>query len=195
MTRRSFVLFPAPRDFLDAFDKVNAAHILVFPNNPNIRMAAEQAGTLYDGADVDVVPSEDFGQGYYGIGSVDRDSDDPEGMLALVREAMQGVKTGMVSTAVRDAGSAGITVHAGDFVGYSGKTILSCDTVREQAALGLCGAMGAADRDVILVFTGADVREDEAATLSRKLSAAYPHLEIIMNKGSQPIYDYIFVLC
>ena len=186
---------PSTRDFLDAFGKVNAAHILVFPNNPNIRMAAEQAGALYDGADVDVVPSEDFGQGYYGIGSVDRDSDDPDGMLALVREAMQGVKTGMVSAAVRDAGNSGITVHAGDFVGYSGKTILSCDTMREQAALGLCEALGASGRDVMLVFTGADVSEDEAAALSRKITAAYPNLEIIMNKGSQPIYDYIFVLC
>lgn len=186
---------PSAQDFLDAFDKVNARHILVFPNNPNIRMAAEQAATLFNGADVDVIPSADFGQGYYGIGSVDRDSDDPENMLAGVREVMESVTTGMVAAAVRDADSSGISIHTGDYVGYSGKTILAGDAVREQAALKLCDALGAASRDVMLVFTGADVPDDEAAATRQKIASAYPNLEIIMNKGSQPVYDYIFVLC
>ncbi len=186
---------PSTQDFLDAFAKVNARHILVFPNNPNIRMAAEQAATLFKGADVDVVPSADFGQGYYGIGSVDRDSDDTDAMLAGVCEVMQNVKTGMVSAAVRDAENGGISIHTGDYVGYSGKTILAGDAVREQAALRLCEALGAASRDVMLVFTGADVPDDEAAATRQKIASAYPNLEIIMNKGSQPVYDYIFVLC
>ena len=158
-------------------------------------MAAEQAASLFKGADVDVVPSADFGQGYYGIGSVDRDSDDADAMIAGVCEVMQGIKTVMVSAAIRDADSGGISIHTGDYVGYSGKTILAGDAVREQAALRLCEALGAASRDVMLVFTGADVPDDEAESTRQKIASAYPNLEIIMNKGSQPVYDYIFVLC
>ncbi len=59
---------PSTQNFLDAFAKINAQHIFVFPNNKNIKMAADQAAELYKGADIHVLPSATIGEGYYGIG-------------------------------------------------------------------------------------------------------------------------------
>ncbi|MCR5658647.1 MAG: DAK2 domain-containing protein [Bacteroidales bacterium] len=186
---------PSTQDFLEAFARINAQHILVFPNNKNIKMAADQAAELYKGADIHVLPSTTIGEGYYGIGSIDKDNPNAEEVIASVTEIMQSVVTGMVSTAIRDAEGDLVSVHTGDYVGYSGKQLLSDSPDRETAAKSLVERLDAASRDVMLVFYGEQVPQDEAEKLVAELQATYPNLEIMLNNGEQPVYDYIFVLC
>jgi hypothetical protein len=186
---------PSTQDFLDAFARINAQHILVFPNNKNIKMAADQAAELYKNADIHVLPSTTIGEGYYGIGSIDRDNPQVEEVIASVTEIMQSVVTGMVSTAIRDAEGDAVTVHTGDYVGYSGKQLLSDSPNREEAAKALIERLGANSRDVMLVFFGKEVPQEEAESLVADLQSQYKNLEIMLNNGAQPVYDYIFVLC
>ena len=186
---------PSTQDFLDAFARINAQHILVFPNNNNIKMAADQAAELYKNADIRVLPSTTIGEGYYGIGAIDRDNPNVDEVITNVTEIMESIATGIVSTAIRDAEGDQVSVHTGDFIGYSGKQILSASTDRETAAKNLVERLGAASRDVMLVFNGEDVPSEEAERLVADLQTQYKDLEIMLNNGAQPIYDYIFVLC
>lgn len=186
---------PSTQDFIEAFEKVNADTILVFPNNSNIIMAAEQAAGIYKQADVRVIPSKNFGEGYYGIASADR-SCDPDEVVEAVTSAMESVTCAMISRAIRDAaGSEGVVVTEGDYVGYVGKNILCDNADRAKAAAELCEKLGAGSHDVMLVFWGETVPEEEASRLEAGLAARYPSLEIMFNRGDQPIYDYVFVLC
>jgi hypothetical protein len=184
---------PSTQDFLDAFARINAQHILVFPNNKNIKMAADQAAELYKNADIHVLPSTTIGEGYYGIGSIDRDNTNVEEVIATVTEIMQSVVTGMVSTAIRDAEGEQVTVHTGDYVGYSGKQLLSDSPNREEAAKALVERLDAASRDVMLIFYGKEVPQNEAEKLIADLQNQYKNLEIMLNYGAQPVYDYIIV--
>ena len=186
---------PSTQDFVEAFKRVNAKHILVFPNNSNIKMAAEQAAGMYDQKKVRVMPSTTIGEGYYAIASLDRSCDDVEEVVSNLTEVMQSVVTGMVSTAIRDAEGKDVEVHRGDFVGYSGKQILSDAPDRSQAAKDLCRLLGGASRDVMLAFYGEEVHQEEAERLVADLGTEYKNLEIMLNYGGQPVYDYIFVLC
>ena len=184
---------PSTQDFLDAFARINAQHILVFPNNKNIKMAADQAAELYKDADIHVLPSTTIGEGYYGIGYIDRNNPNVDEIIASVTEIMQSVVTGMVSTAIRDAEGDHVTVHMGDFVGYSGKQLLSDSPDRETATKALVERLGAASRDVMLVFYGENVPTDEAERLVADLQSQYKNLEIMLIYGAQPVYDYIIV--
>ena len=184
---------PSTQDFLDAFAKINAQHILVFPNNKNIKMAADQAAELYKNADIHVLPSSTIGEGYYGIGYIDRDNPHVEEVIASVTEVMQSVVTGMVSTAIRDAEDEQVRVRKGDYVGYSGKQLLSASPDRPTAAKALVERLGAAQRDVMLVFFGEEMPQNEAESLVADLQTQYKNLEIMLNHGAQPVYDYIIV--
>lgn len=185
---------PSTQDFLDAFARVNAKHILVFPNNKNIKMAADQAADLYKKAEVHVLPSVTIGEGYYGIGCIDRDNSNVDEIIASVTEIMESVVTGMVSTAIRDAAGE-VSVHIGDYVGYSGKRMLSDNPSRIEAAKELCRRLDAGSHGVMLVFYGKDVPPEEAEALTTDLQNEFNDLEIILKCGLQPVYDYIFVLC
>ena len=184
---------PSTQDFLDAFSRINAQHILVFPNNKNIKMAADQAAELYKDADIRVLPSTTIGEGYYGIGSIDRDGPDVDAVIASVTEIMQSVTTGMVSTAIRDAEGDQVSIHKGNYVGYSGKQLLSDSPDRVTAAKALVERLEADTRDVMLIFYGEQVEQDEAERLAADLQARYKNLEIMLNNGAQPVYDYIIV--
>jgi dihydroxyacetone kinase-like predicted kinase len=156
-------------------------------------MAADQAAELYKNADIHVLPSSTIGEGYYGIGSIDRDNPNVDEVIASVTEIMQSVVTGMVSTAIRDAEGEQVSVHTGDFVGYSGKQLLSDSPDRETAAKALVERLGAASRDVMLIFFGEQVPQNEAEKLIADLQTQYKNLEIMLNNGAQPVYDYIIV--
>ena len=185
---------PSTQDFIEAFRQINAKHILVFPNNKNIKMAADQAAELYKDAEIHVMPSNTIGEGYYGIASADHSLDNVDEVIESVNEMMASVTTGMVSKAIRDA-EGEVTVHTGDFVGYSGKNIMADNPSRAEASKALLEKLNAASCDVLLVFYGEDVPDEEAETLTAELQNQYKNVEIILRGGDQPVYDYIFVLC
>ncbi|MBQ9477167.1 MAG: DAK2 domain-containing protein [Bacteroidales bacterium] len=186
---------PSAQDFLEAFDRIDAETILVFPNNSNIILAARQAAELYRKARVVVLPSKSIGEGYVAAASLDRDCHDTDELVASVQETMDSVQTCLVSRAIRDTQQDGVTVHEGDYIGFVHGRILSADPDRNEAARLAAAQLDLAGHDVALVLWGQDTPSDQAQALVERLQADYPRTEIIPTDGAQPVYDYIIVLC
>ena len=184
---------PSTEDFLNAFEGLNADNILVFPNNSNIILTAEQASELYQKAVVRVVPSKTIGEGYSAISMLDTSSDDIDVIVSEATEVISGVVTGLVSKAVRDTNYDGISVKQGDYLGFVGDTIYTDEPDRNSAALSLAAALNAGVYDVAMLICGADAGDSEANELYSKLSDTYKRTEFIMIDGGQPVYDYILV--
>ena len=179
---------PPVERFLRAFDEAGADTVFVFPNNANILLTARQAAELCDKADIRVIPCKTLGEGYYALANLDTESGDADAIEAALTEAAGEVTTGLVSCAVRDSGK----VRKGDFVGISGKEILSSGGTPEEALTTLADALEAGSSDVILVFAGKDARA--ADSVRETLEARYPRAEVILQAGGQPVYEYILVL-
>ena len=180
---------PPVESFLKAFDAVNAETILVFPNNSNILLTARQAASLYDKSRIEVIPTRTLGEGYFSLGSLDT-SLPPEEMVAALTQAAEAVTTGLVSKAIRDSELG----RAGDYLGLSGKEILSGDAERVSCLLQLADALRTGEHDIAVLFFGEEVAEAEAQQAQRLLSARFPHTETILMDGGQPVYDYILIL-
>ena len=181
---------PSVERFLEAFREVNARTILVFPNNSNIILTAQQAAEMYADSTVVVIPTKTLGEGYYALANLDA-SLPVEEMTASLTEAAAAVTTGAVSRAIRDTAEA----HAGEYIGFSGKDILVAASAREEALCTLAHKLNASSSDVLILFSGADAPADEAARIKARLEKAYPMTEVILHDGGQPVYDYILVLC
>ena len=59
----------------------------------------------------------------------------------------------------------------------------------------LCAKMDVANHDVVLIFSGEDAKESDSEEIISNLQRIYPRTEFILNNGSQPIYNYIIILC
>ncbi len=185
---------PSTNDFLDAFAKVNADHIFVFPNNGNIIMAANQAAEIYEGATIHVIESRNVGEGYVAIGNADFDNPDADAIAASLKAAMADVATGYVSPSIRDAELNGITIKNGDFIGFVGKQMLASHEDKAETAHVLLEKMlESGERFMLTVFCGKDCSEAEAAALETHIAERYPDVETYLLRGDQDIYPYIFI--
>ena len=185
---------PSTQDLITAFDTVNADTIFVFPNNSNIIMTANQAASLYDKADVRIVPSKTIGEGYAAISMFDQSVGGADDIIENLKEIIDGVVTGAVSVAVRDTEKDGVTVKKDEFIGFVDDTIYVSEKDKNDALCTLSEKLGAKDYDIMLLIVGSDVTEEESKAAYARLKEAYRRTEIIMINGGQPIYNYIIIL-
>lgn len=185
---------PSSEDFIKAFDAVNADTIFVLPNNSNIILAARQAAELYKKSDIRVIDSKTIGDGYAALTMLSYDSEDSEEIARNFAEAMEGVQTGEVSIAVRDAKIGGIEIHSGDYIGFCGKNMLACDKERLQAARKLAESLKAGQHEFMIVIYGKAVGKDERENFHASIKESSPKLELYEIDGGQDIYDYLLIL-
>jgi DAK2 domain fusion protein YloV len=148
---------PSTSDFLDAFEKINAENIFVFPNNSNIFMAAQQAGDLYEKAHIHIVPSKSIGTGYVALSCINLELESTEAILAELSEVLDRVIAAYISPSIRDADISGIHINNGDTIGIIGKEIVVSEPDRMSAAKKLASyLLSMPEKFMLTVFNGAD---------------------------------------
>ena len=184
---------PSTNDFLDAFAKVNAEHIFVFPNNGNIFMAAQQAADIYTAAKIHVIPSKNIGSGYVALSTANFECEDADEIASEMTEALGRVTAGYVSPSIRDAEINGVTIKNGDTIGIIGKEIVLSNPDQHTAALGLTEKILEGDKFMLTVFCGKDATPDQQSALQADIQKTYPAIEVYFIDGGQDIYPFIFV--
>ena len=185
---------PSAEDFIETFDKVNADTIFVLPNNGNIVLTAKQAAELYKVSDVRVIESKTIGDGYAALSMLDTDSGDADRIAEEMTEAMQGVVTAEISHCVRDANMDGTELHAGDYIGFMGKTLLAWGESRLAAVCETLERLRFSQYDFCILIRGKDTPSEETARIEAYVNARYKNKEIYIIDGEQEVYDYILIL-
>ena len=186
---------PSTEDFINAFRSLDADHIVVLPNNTNIIMAAEQAAELYKVCDVRIIPTKSLAEGYSSISLMDPFAANIDDFIRSMTYALGNVTTAMVSTATRDAEMDGVMIRKGQYVGIIDKEIrISGDDKLSTTINLLTGDEEISDKDVITVFYGKDVTEDEANALENLISENFPLLEVAIVPGLQDVYSFIIAI-
>jgi len=181
---------PSTDDMLNAIDAVNAKHVFIFPNNKNITLAANQAKSLVKDKEVIVIPTKTVPQGITAIINFVPDMTAEENEEAMM-DAIQYVKTGQVTYAVRDTHIDDKEIHKDDIMGIGDSGILSVGTDIATTTKEMLAELVDEDSELISVYYGADVSEEDAMQLTEELEALYPDVDIDTHMGGQPIYYYV----
>ena len=186
---------PPVSAFLEAFQKFDAEHIIVLPNNSNIILTANQAAEAYRESDVRVIPTKSIVEGYSALSMMNLWCDTVEELIGDMSMNLENVTTGYVTTAIRDTNMDGVEVKNGDYIGMADKHILTATSNRVEAAKDLVRKVTAqAQKDVIIFFCGAGVTQEETDALARFLQEEYPLVDVGFVDGKQNIYDFIISL-
>ena len=181
---------PSTEDMLSAIEKVNADVIYILPNNKNIILAAEQAKYLVEDKKIVVVPSRTVPQGITALINFVPDQT-PEENLETMKDEMARVKTGQITYAVRNTNIDGMEIHEGDIMGIGDHGMLTVGTGIETVALDSLKVMADEESELVTIYYGSDVKEEDAQALLDKAKEAFPDLEIELQNGGQPIYYYM----
>lgn len=181
---------PSTEDMLNAIEKVNAKTIYIFPNNKNIILAANQAQALTEDKEIVVIPTKTIPQGITAIINYVPENSVEEN-TAVMMEEMENVKTGQITYAVRDTHIDDKEIHEHDIMGIGDHGILAVGSRVLDVALETVEAMIDEDAELISVYYGEDIQEDQANQLLETLEEKYPDCDVELNYGGQPIYYYV----
>jgi hypothetical protein len=181
---------PSTEDILFAVNAVNAENVFVFPNNKNIILAANQAASIADDKNVIVIPSKTVPQGISAMLNF-MDGASLEDNIANMTGAMEEVKSGEVTYAVRDTSIDGKEIKNGDIMGISDNGIDVVGTDIADVTEKLVGSLVDEDSALVTLYYGSDISDETAEALSASLAEKFPDVEVEIHEGGQPIYYYI----
>ncbi len=181
---------PSTEDMLNAIDKVNADSIFILPNNKNIILAANQAKSLMKDKKIIVIPTKTVPQGITAVINYVPDLSLRENEETMLAE-MRAVATGQVTYAVRDTNIDGRQIRQGDFMGLGDHGILAVGTAVSKVALDMVEAMMAPEKELVSVYYGDGISQEDAEKLKEQIAGKFPDCDIELQYGGQPIYYYI----
>ena len=184
---------PSADDIARAVQRVNADHVFVFPNNKNIILAAEQAKALVENRTIHVIPTKNIPQGFAAALEFNPDRGVEENKIEMLH-AIDNVTVGQVTTAVRDANIDGHELKQGDVIGLDNKKILTKGSTVEEVTLALIKKLKTDDHEMITLYSGQDVTEEDANAMLDKVAEAFPDAEVDLHDGGQPLYFYYIAL-
>lgn len=184
---------PSTEDMLAAIDAVNAEHIFILPNNKNIIMAANQAQSLTKDKDIIVIPTKTVPQGITAIINYMPELDAKANEETMLEE-IKNVKTGQVTYAVRDTRIDDKEIHEGDIMGIGDAGILSVGTSIEETTKDMLAQLVDEDSELISLYFGQEVSEEEAERFSAEIEELYPDADVDTHFGGQPIYYYVLAV-
>ena len=181
---------PSTEDMLNAIDKVNADTIFIFPNNKNIILAANQVQYMVEDKKIVVIPTKTVAQGITAIINYVPDLSVEENEAVMLEE-IQKVKTGQVTYAVRDTEIDDKVIHEGDYMGIGDTGILAVGRKQEEVTLAMVDEMMDDSMELISIYYGEEVTEEEAQALGDKIQEKYADCDVEVQFGGQPVYYYI----
>ncbi len=184
---------PSAQDIADAVQKINAANVFVFPNNSNVILAAEQAKGLVSNRTIHVIPTKNVPQGFAAALSFNPEASVPENKTNMTH-AIDNVASGQVTYAVRETTMNGFKLKEGDIIGLDNKRILAKSDNIVDTTVKLVKALKNDEHEMITLYYGEGVTENDAEALAEKLSEQYPDCDVDFHFGGQPVYYYMVSL-
>ncbi len=183
---------PSTETISKAIEKAPSNNVFVFPNNKNIILAAEQAAQ-FSTKNVHVIPSYSFPQGITGVLAFNPDLDFEENTERM-KKAITTVKTGQVTSAVRESKINGQTIKKGELIGILDGDIVCHTGDMFDTCRALLKDMVTDEDSVITIFYGEGVSEDMAKQITDMVTDEYDDFDVELQFGGQPVYPFVFAV-
>ncbi len=180
---------PSTEDILNAFEDLPTNKVIILPNNKNIIMAAKNSAELTV-KQAAVIPTRSIPQGLAAMFRYAPQGNFEE-VVAEMNAALEDVDTGEITTAIRSVEVDGVEVEEGEIIALlNGKLVCSAQSL-EEACKSLIEKTDIDQYELITLFYGEDITKQDANQIADSIRAAYPHLEVELQDGGQPHYQFI----
>ena len=180
---------PSTQEIMAAFEDLPTDQIIILPNNKNILMAARAAAEL-SVKEVNVIPTVTVPQGLSAMLRLipGQELDQVvEGMESAITE----IESGEITTSVRDVEIDGINVKEGEIISLHNGKLVGSNKSLDDGCLAFLETANAADYELITMFHGENISQEDAQRMAEKIQEKYPDLEVELQYGGQPHYQFI----
>lgn len=180
---------PSAAQLLDAVEGLGAEEVVVLPNNGNVILTAEQAAGM-SSLHIAVVPSRSIPMGLAAMVAFDP-AVDAVGNARLMEDAIEGLRSGEITHAVRDSELDGLEVKKGQAMGIvDGKLVAAADDL-QTAFSGVLREFASGDAEYVTVLTALNGSGVGLEALQELAEELLPDVEVSFHAGGQPLYPIL----
>ncbi len=180
---------PSIEELLAAVESVPSNQVIILPNNGNVILSAQQVVGLTQ-KKVYVVPCDTLPQGIAALLGFNFEADFTTNCESMT-QATHHIQTAEITTAVRTVQIGGVRVREGDYIGLINGNLTIAGHDMQQVIRDTLQRINIDSFEIVTLYYGVDVTEDEAQATIRRIKEQYSHLEIEVVNGGQPYYAYI----
>ena len=181
---------PSTGELLRVARLARAREVLLLPNNPNVRLAAEQAAKVCDDKRLVVVPTRNAAEGIAALFALDPTLD-AAANAGPMTEASRAIQSVQVTEAVRNATIGGKKVKQGQTIALDPDDgLVAVNGDRNKAVLAAVAAFEPG-YELITLYYGADATLAEAEAMSKRIHDVVPAADVEVVHGGQPHYRYL----
>jgi DAK2 domain fusion protein YloV len=180
---------PSTEDILRAIDSTPAEIVIIFPNNKNIHMAAEQCVSMSEKTVV-VMPTKSIPQGISALLNFDPELEINQNRERMI-DAISMVRTGQITYATRDSLYDGKRIKQGDYLAILDGDLVAHNKLILNVVRKLARDIAKKPTEFLTIFYGSEVQEDEAEEVRAVFEKEFRNCEINMLPGGQPVYHYL----
>lgn len=153
-------------------------------------MRPNRQKTLVTNRNIQVIPTKNVPQGFAAALAFNPEATVPVNKTNMTH-AIDNVTSGLVTYAVRNTTMNGFKLKEGDIIGLDNKKILAKGNDVDETTIKLIEAMKTDDHEMITLYYGAGVKEEEAEALAAKVVERFPECDVDFHYGGQPVYYYM----
>ncbi|MGB2756982.1 MAG: DAK2 domain-containing protein [Acidimicrobiia bacterium] len=183
---------PSTQEILDAVERAPSDSVIVLPNNKNIIPVANQVDSL-TAKSVHVLPTTAVPEGLASLIRYDPDDSLEENFSAMT-SAVDSVRCGEVTRAVRDASADGLDVKTGDWIAIGDGKLLAVAANAVGAVNALVDILVGDNSEIVTLIIGADARHTDVERIEQHLALNHASIEVERHDGGQPIYPYLLAV-
>jgi uncharacterized protein len=180
---------PSTAQILEAVERCRSDSVLVLPNNKNIVPVARQVDSLTDKR-VAVVPTASVIEALTSLIAFDPDAE-LHMNVDVMETAASHVRAGEVTRAVRDSVAECGPIAAGDWIALSREGVCGSASSSADAAIALVDHLVGDGSELITVLVGSGAAAADTTRLEEHLALRYPHVDVEVHEGGQPLYPYL----
>lgn len=180
---------PSTQNILAAINKIAADNIIVFPNNSNILMAAEQTRQLSN-KHIEIIPTKSVMQAIAVLIEYDPSGDLNE-VAKLMKSGIKDVAYAEITAAVRASSANGISIEEGDWLGIVNGEIVIANADMQETITKVLEQIANEDKELITLLFGSDVSQEEAEQVRAHAENQFPEHEVELHYGGQAHYPYL----
>lgn len=181
---------PSTEDIVRAVEQAPSQTVFILPNNKNIIMAAQQAKFI-SSKQIYVIPTTTIPQGIAALLAFNPELQNHEALANTMEAASQDIVTGQLTYSIRDTIVEDQSIHEGDYIALCDGHIAAVSPDREIALNQLLDKILEEPHEIVTIYYGQEVSEEEAQAYLEKAQTKYPNHEIELYYGGQPVYYYI----
>ncbi len=183
---------PSTEEIVSAINATPAKCVFVLPNNKNVVLTAQQAALIAD-RKVVVLPSRTVPQGINAVLAFNETASLEENQIEMTA-AIERVRTGFITVAVRDSRTNNKEIKTGDVLALENGRIKYIENDLAKACFKLIKNMVKKQSNYITLFYGADIDSQIVPALEKQIKQKFKDLEVNFIFGSQPVYHFIIAV-